>query len=98
MPRLHKRQQPYKRCDASARQRSYCSSFRSRAEFTRRHNLLGERLETRLAAKIVEQGIDLDEEKIIGVAALVSAFQLIERTLFLAQAEINERNRVRRHV
>src|SRR5438067_1237818 len=61
-------------------------------------HFLHQRFESRVAAQIVEHWIDLDDEKIIAVAALISALQLSDRALLLAQAEINQRDRIWRDI
>ena len=40
-----------------------------------------------MATQIVKHWIDPDHKKVIGVAALVGALQVIERAFFLAQAQ-----------
>src|SRR5215467_5749181 len=91
-PRRRRRRQPYKRCAASVRQKNCRSSF------FQGDDLLHERFEARIAAQIVQKWVDFDYEKVICLAALIRALQLIERPFFFTQAEINKRQCIRRHV
>src|SRR6266849_4904213 len=54
-------------------------------------DLLHERVETRIAAQIVEHWIYLDSKKVVGLTLCVGTLQLLDGTIFVTQSYLNQR-------
>src|ERR1700738_4625917 len=66
-------------CRAVGRAKARRSSFQSRAELTRRHNLFGQRFEARIAMERNEQRIDTNHAYGIAIALTEALLQPMER-------------------